>query len=72
MSAIANSRALGVAALADPIVALARGVFEAARKRAAFRRTVTQLSSLSDRELDDLGVSRWEIDQIAHRSVYGA
>lgn len=72
MSAFATTRVIGVAALADQIVALARGVFEAAAKRAAFRRTVAQLSSLSDRELDDLGLTRWEIDQVAHRSVYGA
>ncbi len=72
MSAIANTRALGVASLADQIVALARGVFEAAGKRAAFRRTVSELNTLSDRELADLGVTRWEIELIAHRSVYGA
>ena len=30
-----------------------------------YRETVTELSRLSDRELDDLGINRFEIDAIA-------
>ena len=43
-----------------------------AERREAYRRTRRELDRLSDRELDDLGISRWEIDAVAHRSVYGA
>jgi uncharacterized protein YjiS (DUF1127 family) len=42
-----------------------------AEKRAAYRETRSQLMALTDRELDDLGVSRWEIDAVARHSVYG-
>ena len=30
-----------------------------------YRETVRELSFLSDRELSDLGITRWEIDQVA-------
>ena len=42
-----------------------------ASKRAAYRETRRQLMQLTDRELDDLGVARWDIDSVARRSVYG-
>ncbi len=42
-----------------------------AARRAAYRETRAQLLALTDRELDDLGVSRWEIDAVARKSVYG-
>ena len=32
-----------------------------------YRETVSELSQLSDRELNDLGISRFEIDAIARR-----
>lgn len=36
-----------------------------------FRRTYNELSALSDRELTDLGLSRWDIANIARKTVYG-
>jgi uncharacterized protein YjiS (DUF1127 family) len=36
-----------------------------------YRETVEELSRLSDRELDDLGISRYEIESIARTSVHG-
>lgn len=71
MSAIVHTRARSVASLADVIVGWVRDRAEAASKRAAFRRTVAELSALGDRELDDLGVNRWDIERVAARSVWG-
>jgi uncharacterized protein YjiS (DUF1127 family) len=34
-----------------------------------YRETVAELSRLSDRELDDLGISRFEIEAVARTSV---
>ena len=34
-----------------------------------YRETVRELSQLSDRELDDLGISRFQIDNIARESA---
>lgn len=33
------------------------------------QRTISELNSLSDKELNDLGITRWEIPQIAISSV---
>jgi len=40
-------------------------------KRRAYRRTLQQLSVLSERELDDLGLGRDDLRTIARRAVYG-
>lgn len=37
-----------------------------------YRRTLEELRGLSDRELRDLGLPRFDIRQVAHDSVYGA
>ena len=37
-----------------------------------YRQTLTELDSLSNRELRDLGLSRHSIRQVAYDSVYGA
>jgi uncharacterized protein YjiS (DUF1127 family) len=46
------------------------------RKRAAqnrmYRTTLAELESLSERELDDLGISRLRIKEIAHDAAFGA
>ena len=34
-----------------------------------YRASLRELYSLSDRELADLGIARWEIDEIARRSA---
>ena len=35
-----------------------------------YRETVSELSRLSDRELDDLGISRYEIESVARGHVH--
>lgn len=39
--------------------------------RAKYNATYRELNSLSQRELDDLGFSRWDIKYIAREHVYG-
>lgn len=34
-----------------------------------YRRTVTELRSLDDRTLSDLGISRYDIDSVARKAV---
>ncbi len=38
----------------------------------AYRSTVSELTMLTDRELNDLGISRADIRGIAQNAVYGA
>ncbi|MCK5885255.1 MAG: DUF1127 domain-containing protein [Alcanivorax sp.] len=40
------------------------------RQRAMFRKTITELNSLSDRELHDLGLNRSMITDVARKAVY--
>ncbi|PIP96921.1 MAG: hypothetical protein COW75_09610 [Rhodobacterales bacterium CG18_big_fil_WC_8_21_14_2_50_71_9] len=72
MTTLVQTRARAVASLADSVVSFVRDLADASAKRAAYRDTVLQLRALGDRELDDLGVSRWDIETVARRSVYGA
>lgn len=37
-----------------------------------YRETVRELSRLTDRELEDLGISRYEIENVARTSVAAA
>ncbi|PRX35073.1 protein of unknown function [Meinhardsimonia xiamenensis] len=38
-------------------------------RRAIARRTYRELASLTDRELADIGLSRWQIAEVARRSA---
>ena len=42
----------------------------AARKNRLYRQTVNELSALSSRELDDLGIHSANIREIAYKSAY--
>ena len=57
------------------VSAIVRATFEefkAARAlRKKFRATVRELSAMSDRELADIGVNRYDIAGIAKAHVYG-
>ena len=43
----------------------------AIRQRRTYERTVAELNSLTDRELLDLGISRFSIPEVARESAYG-
>lgn len=47
--------------------------FQASRAlRAKYVETIRELNNLSDRDLADLAISRYDITSIAHEHVYGA
>ncbi|RMH42256.1 MAG: DUF1127 domain-containing protein [Alphaproteobacteria bacterium] len=58
--------------LADRAGALFRAAAEAYRRHRLYRQTLNELASLSDRELNDLGLSRAMIRGIAYEAAYGA
>jgi uncharacterized protein YjiS (DUF1127 family) len=41
-------------------------------KQIRYARTIYELNSLSDRELSDLGMQRWEIESIARQTAFEA
>jgi len=47
-----------------------RGIVDRVEKRRAYNRTLRQLSVLSERELDDLGLGRDDLRNVAQRAVY--
>ena len=51
------------------------GFFAALLKRVQdyrmYRRTFAELDTLSDNELNDLGLSRYDLERAAYESVYG-
>lgn len=40
-------------------------------RRRVYKRTYSELSALSTRELDDLGIARSMITRLAHEAAYG-
>lgn len=56
---------------ADSIHALFAG-FKAARvQRAKYRQTLSELGGMTDRDLMDIGISRYDIEAIALEHAYG-
>lgn len=53
------------------IQSLLKSFIEARKQRADYARTVAELEVLSDRDLLDLGLSRYEIHSTAEKHVYG-
>ena len=51
--------------------ALRTALAEAARKRAVYHNTLRELGSLTDRELNDMGIAPSSIKAIAYEAAYG-
>ena len=69
------ANAVSVAPSVNPIVAYVRDVMsslqDARARNAVYRRTVNELSGLSNRDLADLGIARASIKGIAYEHAYG-
>ncbi|MGH1447765.1 MAG: DUF1127 domain-containing protein [Cognatishimia sp.] len=57
--------------LADRIRGLFTEFKAALALRAKYNATCNELNNLSQRELEDLGISRWAIKDLARQHVYG-
>ncbi len=58
--------------LVDVIAKWVRAAITADAQRRQYKQTVRELSALSQRELNDIGLSRWSIHDIASEMAYGA
>ena len=67
--AYVNSRSSS-ASIADRFAAFFKISKEALERRRVYLRTVAELTNLSDRDLADLGLSRTNINAIAHEAAY--
>ena len=69
--AYVNSTSVARKGTFDRLIALNASVATWVRQRRVYAQTLTELSALSDRELNDLGISRLAISEIAHEAAYG-
>ncbi len=68
--AIASTRSLSHSAL-DALHNAVVTVKSAVTNRLEYNRIVRELDALGTRELDDMGIARYEIREIAEKAVYG-
>jgi uncharacterized protein YjiS (DUF1127 family) len=69
--AYVNTTRVARRGLMDRLAVLKDGIANALQQRRVYTRTVAELNALSDRELNDLGISRLAISDIAHEAAYG-
>lgn len=67
--AYVNSRPASVSIL-DRFGAIVKTVKDAAERRRVYAITVKELSALSDRDLNDMGISRLAIADVAREATY--
>lgn len=67
---VSNVRGAGFG-LKDAIAALVRSFNEGAARRRIYKRTVAELSALTDRDLTDLGIHRMQIRRVALDAANG-
>lgn len=67
--AYVNSRSASVS-ISDRFDNILKSVMAALERRRVYARTVQELSSLSDRDLNDMGISRLAIVDVAREAAY--
>ncbi|MEO0676356.1 MAG: DUF1127 domain-containing protein [Pseudomonadota bacterium] len=70
--AYANTHTSSRFDLVARVRAVAADAAEAWARYRTYRETLDQLQELTDRELDDLGLSRWSLKDVARQSAYDA
>ena len=70
MAYVVSTRRSGIS-LADLLANVTVNVKAALARRAIYTRTLAELNALSDRDLSDLGISRYQIGDLAREAAYG-
>ncbi|NJM83460.1 MAG: DUF1127 domain-containing protein [Tabrizicola sp.] len=55
----------------ERLLALKEAAAAKLQQRRIYSQTISELMALSDRELDDLGIARFAIRDVAHEAAYG-
>jgi uncharacterized protein YjiS (DUF1127 family) len=69
--AYVNTNSVARKGFADRLAYLKDVVLTAINQRRVYAQTVAELNALTDRELADLGISRFAIADIAREAAYG-
>ena len=69
--AYANTSSIARKGFADRLAYAKDVVLTAIHQRRVYAHTVAELNALTDRELADLGISRFSIPEIAREAAYG-
>jgi uncharacterized protein YjiS (DUF1127 family) len=69
--AYVNSTRSTANGLGDRVFSLVRTLRESLERRSVYRRTLRELSALSNRELADLGLHRSMLTRVALEAAYG-
>ncbi len=72
MAFATENRTAAQGGFAGGFASLFAGIREQMERRKLFRQTLRELNSLSNRELNDLGLSRSMIRRIAYQAAYEA
>lgn len=70
MAYVVSNRRSGIS-FADLFANVSVNIKAALARRAVYSRTLAELNALTDRDLSDLGVSRYQIADLAHEAAYG-
>lgn len=71
MAAIANAHQAAATGLRARLLNAIQRMQENRARRIVYTQTIRELSILTTRELDDLGISRSMITRLAHEAAYG-
>jgi uncharacterized protein YjiS (DUF1127 family) len=69
--AYANTNQVARGGLMGRLALLKDGISTAVQQRRIYARTLGELNALTDRELNDLGIARTAIPDLAHEAAYG-
>jgi uncharacterized protein YjiS (DUF1127 family) len=69
--AYANTNHAARSGLMGRLALVRDGISTAVQQRRIYGRTLAELNALTDRELNDLGISRMAIPDLAHEAAYG-
>lgn len=72
MTVIANTQSTAATTgLRGRLLRAMQRVQENRARRAVYRQTMRELNALTDRDLNDLGISRSMINRLSHEAAYG-
>lgn len=71
MAVIAHTQNAAATGLRGRLLNAIQRMQESRARRAVYRQTLRELNALTNRDLEDLGISRSMVTRLAHEAAYG-